>query len=191
MENDRSEPSVEEIAGRAAEYAHLDTLSPHKYEQALHAVGELTPLFEYDTSYFVLGSYGTPEIRRLQLVKDRLNRRPDVYAFLMVNIRGEWSNTLVKFRILADYATYLVGVAEHNRSGFLVEQGLFILHQPYFERAHVLKREYDQSTLDAEFNGSEPYSALQLDGFDLLDREGRLFVWTTEEELHDTVKNLP
>ena len=191
MENDCSEPGVEEIADRAAEYAYLDTLSPREYEQALDAVAELTPLFEYDTSYFVLGSYGTPEIHRLQLVKDRLNRRPDVYAFLMVDIRGEWSNTLVKFRILADYATYLVGVAEHNRSGFLVEQGMFTLHHPYFERAHVLKREYDQSTLDAEFDGSEPYSTLQLDGFDLLNREGRLFVWTTEDELQKVVEKLP
>jgi hypothetical protein len=191
MENDRSEPSIEEIADRAAKYAHLDTLSPREYEQALDAVAELTPLFEYETSYFVLGSYGTPEIHRLQLVKDRLNRRPDVYAFLMVDVRGEWSNTLVKFRILADYATFLVGVAEHNRSGFLVEQGMFTLHYPYFERAHVLKREYDQSTLDDEFDGSEPFSALQLDGFDLLNREGRLFVWKTEEELTTAVEKLP
>jgi hypothetical protein len=191
MENDSSEPSAEEIADRVAEYANLDTLSPREYEQALHAVGELTPLFEYETSYFVLGSYGTPEIHRLQLVKDRLNRRPEVYAFLMVDIRGEWTNTLVKFRILADYATYLVGIAEHNRSGFLVEQGMFTLHQSYFERAHVLKREYDQPTLDAEFDGSEPYSALQLDGFDMLDQEGRLFVWTTEDELMDAVEALP
>lgn len=188
--DDHSEPDVEDIADRAAEYAHLDTLSPHEYEQALDAVAELTPLFEYESSYFVLGSYGTPEIHRLQLVKDRLNRRSDVYAFLMVDIRGEWSNTLVKFRILADYATYLVGVAEHNRSGFLVEQGMFFLHQPYFERAHVLKREYDQSTLDEEFDGNEPYSALQLDGFDLLDREGRLFVWTDEDELITAVERL-
>jgi len=191
MNEKSSEPSVAEVADRAAEYAHLDTLSPREYEQALTAVAELTPLFKYEISYFVLGSYGTPEIHRLQLVKDRLNRRPDVYAFLMVDVRGEWTNTLVKFRILADYATYIVGVAEHDRSGFLVEQGMFILHRSYFERAHVLKREYDQSTLDTEFDGSNPYSALQLDGFDLLDREGRLFVWTEEDGLIAAVEELP
>src|SRR5699024_9311926 len=163
-EDSDAEPSVEEIATRVEEYAHLDgewdedreTLSPAEYEQALGAVAELTPLFEYDTSYFVLGSYGRPEIHRLQLVKDRLNRRPEVYAFLMVDIRGEWSNTLVKFRILADYVSYLVGVAEHDHSGFLVEQGMFTLHRPYFERTHVLKHEYDQQELDTEFDGEEP-----------------------------------
>lgn len=185
------EPDIEDVADRAAEYAHLDMLSPREYEQALHTVAELTPLFEHEISYFVLGSYGNKETRRLQLVKDRLNRRPEVYAFLMVDMRGEWSNTLVKFRILADYARYVVGVAEHNRSGFLVEQGMFTLHRPYFERTYVLKREYDQAALDAEFGGSEPYSALQLDGFDILDREERLFVWSGEDELMAAVEELP
>jgi len=191
MDDADSTPSVGAIADRVAEYAHLDTLSPEAYEQALGAVAVLTPLFEYDTSYFVLGSYGQPEIRHLHLVKDRLNRRPEVYAFLMVDVRGEWANTVVKFRILADYATSLVGVAEHDHSGFLVEQGMFSLHQPYFERTHVLKREYDDATLNGEFDGREPYSALQLDGFDLLDREGRLFVWTDEDELVAAVGELP
>lgn len=198
-EDSDAEPSVEEVAARVEEYAHLDgeqggdkgTLSPAEYERALGAVAELTPLFEYDVSYFVLGSYGRPEIHRLQLVKDRLNRRPETYAFLMVDIRGEWENTLVKFRILADYATYLVGVAEHDHSGFLVEQGMFSLHRLYFERTHVLKREYDQQVLDAEFDGQEPFSALQQDGFDLLDREGRLFTWSDEDDLLEAVGQLP
>jgi len=58
-------------------------------------------------------------------VKDRLNRQPGAYAFLMVDIRSEWTNTYLKFRLLADYTDTLVGVAEHSQGGFLVEQGYF------------------------------------------------------------------
>jgi len=59
-------------------------------------------------------------------VKDRLNRQPGAYAFLMVDIRSEWTNTYLKFRLLADYTDIIVGVAEHSgRAANLVEQGYF------------------------------------------------------------------
>ena len=178
------------LATKMADYAHIETLSPEAYEDAMHAVAELTPIFEHDRSVFVLGSYGTYEIRRLQSVKDRLNREPDVYAFLMIDMQGEWYNTIVKFRIVADYVTHIVGVAEHDRSGFLVEQGLFVSQPSYFEKAYALKREYDAETLEQEFDGEEPFSQLQLDIFAMLDREGRFFGWQTEDDLRKAATEL-
>jgi hypothetical protein len=59
-------------------------------------------------------------------VVDRLNRRQDAYAFRMVDIRGEWDNSIQKFCLIADIVTYLVGVAEKEPSDFLVEQGLLV-----------------------------------------------------------------
>jgi hypothetical protein len=181
--SEEEQPSVAELADRASEYAHVDELSPNAYEDALHAVAELTPIFTHHRSCFVLGSYGTYEIRRLQLVKDRLNREPSTYAFLMIDMQGEWYNTIVKFRLLADYVTQIIGIAEHNESGFLVEQGMFIARSEYFVKTHGLKREYDEETLEREYNGKEPFSQFQMDIFSMLEREGRLSVWRTDEEL--------
>jgi len=58
------------------------------------------------------GCHDREPIRRLNLVVDRLNRRQNAYAFRMVDIRGEWDNSIQKFCLIADIVTYLVGVAE-------------------------------------------------------------------------------
>ncbi|WP_227353353.1 hypothetical protein [Haladaptatus salinisoli] len=136
-------PGLSEIAAKAGEHLHDANLSLEEYEELSDAVSELAPLVRTDASYFVLGSYGRDEIRRLQLVEDRLNRRPNACAFLMVDVRGGWKNGALKFRVLADFADYIVGVVEHDRSGFLVEQGLFVAEESYFEKTHVLRREYE------------------------------------------------
>ena len=85
--------TVDELAEKADEYLHETSLTPEEYEALKQSVAELTPIFSAERSYFVLGSYGQSEIRRLQLVKDRLNRNPGAYAFLMVDIRSEWTRT--------------------------------------------------------------------------------------------------
>jgi hypothetical protein len=113
--------TVDELAEKADEYLQGASLTPPEYEALKQSVAELAPIFSAANSYFVLGSYGTLEIRRLQVVKDRLNRQPVAYSFLMVDIRVEWTNTYLKFRLLADYTDIIVGVAEHAKGGFLVE----------------------------------------------------------------------
>jgi len=187
-------PTVEELAEKAEEYLHEASLTPEAYEALKHSVAELTPIFSTDRAYFVLGSYGQPEIRRLQLVKDRLNRRSDAYAFLMVDVRSEWTNTYLKFRLLADYTDFIVGVAEHSRGGFLVEQGYFTALEPYFAKTHVLKREYsalDAEAIDTDVDVDNPYSGMQTSIFEMLDEVGRVCQWTTEDDLVDCAEDLP
>ena len=41
-------------------------------EEILHTLSELTPVYENNRSYFVLGNYDREPIRRLNLVIDRL-----------------------------------------------------------------------------------------------------------------------
>jgi hypothetical protein len=187
-------PTVEELAEKADEYLHEASLTPEAYEALKHSVAELTPIFSAERAYFVLGSYGQPEIRRLQLVKDRLNRRSDAYAFLMVDIRSEWTNTYLKFRLLADYTDFIVGVVEHSRGGFLVEQGYFTALESYFVKTHVLQREYaslDAEALDTDVDITNPYSGMQTSIFEMLDDVGRLCTWTTESDLIDCAESLP
>jgi len=185
--------TVDELAEKADEYLHEASLTPQEYEALKHGIAELSPIFSAETAYFVLGSYGQPEIRRLQLVKDRLNRRPGAYAFLMVDIRSEWTNTYLKFRLLADYTDMIVGVAEHSQGGFLVEQGYFTALDEYFAKTHVFKREYetlDLEHIDTGVTSENPYSGMQTSIFEMLDDGGRLCRWATEDDLVECVDML-
>lgn len=185
--------TVDELAEKADEYFHEASLTPEEYEALKKSIAELTPIFSAERSYFVLGSYGRPEIRRIQLVKDRLNRQPGAYAFLMVDIRSEWTNTYLKFRLLADYTDIIVGVAEHSQGGFLVEQGYFTALEEYFAKTYVFKREYDTldaDAIDTEVDIDNPYSGMQTAIFEMLDDAGRLCRWTTEDDLVECAETL-
>jgi len=188
------EGSVEELTEKAEEYLHETSLTPSEYEALKQSIAELSPIFTTEAAYFVLGSYGRPEIHRLQLVKDRLNRRADTYAFLMVDIRSEWVNTYLKFRILADYTDFIVGVVEHDQGGFLIEQGYFTVLEEYFSKTYVLKREYESVSpdeVDTGVNLEYPYSGMQTAIFDMLADVDRLYSWTTEEELIECAGEVP
>ncbi|WP_254766013.1 hypothetical protein [Salinilacihabitans rarus] len=180
---DEGSPVPEEVLTSAKEQLDAEDISLADNEEILHALSELTPVYRNDRSYFVLGNYDREPIRRLNLVVDRLNRRTDVYAFRMVDIRGEWDNSIQKFCLIADIVTYLVGVAEKEPSDFLVEQGLLVGTTEYFSKSHVLKREYE----DEEY----PFGWMQDGVFELFDREGRLHCWRTEEDLVDVTGDLP
>lgn len=185
--------TVEELAEKADEHLHEASLTPEEYEALKQGVAELTPIFSADNAYFILGSYGQPEIRRLQLVKDRLNRQPDAYAFLMVDVRSEWTNTYLKFRLLADYTDVIAGVAEHSQGGFLVEQGYFTALKEYFAKTHAFIRQYDTLDADAIDTGADidnPYSGMQTASFEMLDDAGRLCRWTTEDDLVECAEEL-
>jgi hypothetical protein len=178
------EPLVpEEVLTSAKDQLGEEKISLADNEEVLHALSELTPVYENDQSYFVLGNYDREPIRRLNLVVDRLNRRQNAYAFRMVDIRGECDNSIQKFCLIADIVTYLVGVAEREPSDFLVEQGLLVGTTEYFAKSHVLKREYEDE--------EHPFGWMQDGAFELFDRDGRLYRWRTEEELVDVTEDLP
>jgi len=185
--------TVDELAEKADEYLHEASLTPEEYEALKQSVAELTPIFSAKNSYFVLGSYGKHEIRRLQLVKDRLNRQPGAYAFLMVDIRSEWTNTYLKFRLLADHTDVIVGVTEHAQGCFLVEQGYFTALEEYFAKTHVFKREYntiDADAIDTNVAVESPYSGMQTAIFEMLNDARRLCRWTTENDLVECAEAL-
>jgi hypothetical protein len=181
--SDEASPVPDEILASAKAELEQDELSLADNEEILHALSELTPVYEHDRSYFVLGNYDREPIRRLNLVVDRLNRRPDAYAFRMVDIRGEWDNSIQKFCLIADIVSYLVGVAEKEPSDFLVEQGLLVGTVEYFSKSHVLKREYEDE--------DHPFGWMQDGVFDLFEREERLYRWRTEGDLVEATGELP
>ncbi|WP_246279849.1 hypothetical protein [Natronomonas salina] len=174
-----------EVLTNGGEQLDKEEISLADNEEILHALSELTPVYENDRSYFVLGNYDRDPIRRLNLVVDRLNRRQDAYAFRMVDIRGEWDNSIQKFCLIADIVTFLVGVAEKEPSDFLVEQGLLVGTTEYFSKSHVLKREYEDEEKE------HPFGWMQDGVFELFDQEDRLYRWRTDEDLIDVTEELP
>jgi len=68
----------------------------------------------------------------------------------MIDIRSEWTNTYLKFRLLADHTDVIVGVTEHAQGCFLVEQGYFTALEEYFAKTHVFKHDvqYDRCGRD-------------------------------------------
>jgi hypothetical protein len=181
--SDEESPAPEDLLTSATEQLDEEEISLADNEEILHALSELTPVYENDRSYFVLGNYDRGPIRRLNLVVDRLNRRTDAYAFRMVDIRGEWDNSIQKFCLIADIVTYLVGVAEAEPSDFLVEQGLLVGTVEYFAKSHVLKRDYEDE--------DQLFGWMQDGIFELFDQQRRLYRWQTEEELVDATGELP
>ena len=180
---DEEPPLPEEVLRSAKEQLDQEEISLADNEEILHALSELTPVYENDRSYFVLGNYDREPIRRLNVVMDRLNRRTDAYAFRMVDIRGEWDNSIQKFCLIADIVTSLGGVAEKEPSDFLVEQGLLVGTIEYFAKSYVLKREYEDE--------DQPFGWMQDGVFELFDEEGRLYRWRTEDDLVEVTGELP
>ncbi|WP_049925509.1 hypothetical protein [Halopiger goleimassiliensis] len=181
---DSQPPVPEEILTSASDRLAEEELTLAENEELLHALSELTGIYEHERSYFVLGNYDPEPIRRVNLVVDRLNRRTDAYAFRMVDVRGDWENGIQKFCLIADLVSHVVGVAEREPSGFLVEQGLLVGTEEYFEKSHVLKRTYP----DAD---GHPYGWMEDGVFELLEREERLHEWRTEDDLLEAIEEIP
>lgn len=186
---DEMDPVPDDLLEGVSDRLEGEEVTLAENEAILHAVSELTPVFEHERSYFVLGSYDRKPIRRLALVTDRLNRRADAYAFRMVDVRGDWENGIHKFRLIADLVGTVVGVAEREPSGFLVEQGLLVGDGTHFEKTYVLKREYEDAESD-DGDGSG-FDWMQRSVFALLAREERLFRWRTEADLAEAVEKVP
>ena len=70
-------PVPEDVLKSAKDQLDDDEISLADNEEILHALSELTPVYENDRPYLMLGNYDQEPIQRLNLVVDRLNRRQD------------------------------------------------------------------------------------------------------------------
>lgn len=121
-------------------------LEPHETSQILSfASQELPHLQTPETSYFVLGSYRDPYLRRVRIVENELTKRLGTYPFLMGDLREIDIDRLpvfrIRFSLLATYADHIVAVYEQDAGGEITELGK-ISTTPYFEKTTVLPRDY-------------------------------------------------
>lgn len=139
-------PNANEIEATVDQALHGLELEPDETAAVLGFANEELPHLQTpETSYFVLGSYRDPYIRRLRTVENELNKRLSAYAFVMGDLREIGLNRLPEFRIrfhlLATYADYVIGVYEQDAGGEITELGK-ISETPYFDRSYVLPRDY-------------------------------------------------
>lgn len=139
-------PNAGEIMDHVDEALQGLELEPHESSEILaFANRELPNLQTPETSYFLLGSYRDPYIRRVRIVQNELDRRLGTYPFLMGDLPEIDVDRLptfrVQFALLAAYADYVVAVYEQDAGGEVTELGK-ISETPYFEDSYVLPRDY-------------------------------------------------
>lgn len=139
-------PNAAEILDHVDEALQGLELEPHESAKILgFANRELPHLQTPQSSYFILGSYRDPFIRRVRIVENELNKRLDSYPFLMGDLPEIDVDRLPTFRIrfilLAAYADHIVAVYEQDAGGEVTELGK-ISTTPYFEYSSVLPRDY-------------------------------------------------
>lgn len=106
---------------------------------------ELPYLWSQRTSYFILGSYRDPYIRRLRAVQNELTKQVGAYPFIMgdlVELPTDRLNTFdIMFALLATYSDYVIGIFEKESGGEALELGE-IDDPPYFDKSYVFPRDY-------------------------------------------------
>ena len=131
-------------------------LEPHETSEILgFANRELPHLHTPEDSYFILGSYRDPYLRRLRIVQNELDKRLATYPFLMADLPELDLDRLpfrIRFTLLAAHADSIVAVYEQDAGGEVTELGK-ISTTPYFDKSYVLPRDYAWMTdqnLDTE-----------------------------------------
>jgi len=117
---------------------------------------ELPYLRSQRTSYFILGSYRDPYIRRLRAIQNELAKQLGAYPFILgdlLELPTDRLNTFdIMFSLLATYSDYIVGVFEKDSGGEATELGE-IDDPPYFDKSYVFPRDYTWMT-DANFEST-------------------------------------
>lgn len=121
-------------------------LEPHESSAILSFANEEIPHLQTpEPSYFILGSYREPFMRRMRIVQNELDKRLGTYPFLMGDLREIDIERLPTFRIryylLATFTDWIVAVYEQDAGGEITELGK-ISSTPYFDDSYVLPRDY-------------------------------------------------
>ena len=139
-------PNAADVMERVDEALQGLELEPHESAEILEFANREVPHLQTpETSYFVLGSYRDPHLRRLRIVQNELDKRLGTYPFLLGDLPDVDINRLptfrIRFHLVAAYADHVVAVYEQDAGGEVTELGK-ISETPYFGKSHVLPRDY-------------------------------------------------
>jgi hypothetical protein len=163
-----------------------DELTPEAIERLMDAAMTDTLLRDFgysDVTYLVIGNFDEPQKTRLRSVRNELaDRGASHFSFLLDEIGEQvWENFVVKFKIFADRADFVVGVFEDNEGGHELELAE-LDRERYQEKTRVFKQDY--LTIEEE---RDAYDAMLAHLFEIMENRGQLYRWETEEELLELV----
>lgn len=165
---------------------------------------ELPYLWSQRTSYFILGSYRDPYIRRLRAVQNELTKQLGAYPFIMGDLGDLPIDRLnsfdIVFRLLATYSDYIVGIFEKESGGEAPELGE-IDDPPYFDKSYVFPRDYAwvtdsnldsrhhviQAALEIAFTDDLPADETRSKIESLVDRATNIGIDVDEREVWDVI----
>ena len=138
-----------DVLSRAREY-HYRKLNRWEAE-AIRRISTTLPQtrMEHEHVFFVLGSFEEGNREKLEQLQTLIDdwEGANCKAFLMDDLgRDEEGDIygLMKFRVIADEVDHIIGVCEHDRGGFLIEQGIISIVDEYTNQSHLLKRKYGE-----------------------------------------------
>lgn len=182
-EQDEVDPSLPDgFYTKANEFSLGKSLPPEEFAELNHLAYEMASKTSRGRLVFLLGSFEDEDKERIKYLQKRINKdSSDLLAVLMDDFQDV--RPIMKFRLIAYYSDYIVGVCEHDRGGFTLEQGIIVTHPELFGKTYILKREYTQN--DEE---KANYSWMQSLGlFHRFQHEDRLLEWTNEKELDERI----
>lgn len=147
--------------------------------------GKLANPGVFQNQCFILGSYNDPEKDRLEDLKKQINEWPGAnnQAYLMEDF-ADGLHPIAQFQIIADMSDYVIGVCEHDQGGFQLELGMLLALSRYWDRFHLLKRDYGDED-KAHYNWM-----LEAGAFELLDYQDSLREWGDISEYNVQVDDL-
>lgn len=206
MSNPTSPPDLPDIMTLVHEAVGGLELEPAEKREIWRFVQrELPYLWSQRTSYFILGSYRDPYIRRLRAVQNELTKQLGAYPFIMgdlVELPAERLNAFdIMFALLATYSDYIVGVFEKESGGEATELGK-IDDSPYFQKSYVFPRDYTwftdtsldskhhviQTAIEIAFTDDLTDDEKQRKIESLVDRAQNNDIDLTEQDIWDTVE---
>lgn len=155
-------------------------LTPKERQSVLQLSREISELYlQNNRLIFVLGSYEEEKKSRLdefcELVKEETVRQDTAKLMDEFLDDDDKENTELqgnqKFKIIANQADVIVGIAEDDVGGFVFEQGILVENQHLLDRTYLLRRDY------GERRNQKEYSWMQDSFFNELERRGQVYDW--------------
>ncbi|WP_256394199.1 hypothetical protein [Natronoarchaeum rubrum] len=165
-------------------------LTPAQRKSVLQVEREVAELYlDHDTLVFVLGSFDDGKKHRLENFCGLTNSRPlnNAAARLMDEFLEDADRELQsnhKFKVLALHADAIVGVAEDDQGGFVMEQGILVDNPNLLDKTYLLRRNYGDD------GNREKYCWMQNGFFTELNNRNQVYDWGLGNSFDDSAREV-
>jgi len=90
----------------------------------------------------------------------------------------------LKFKVIACHADAIVGIAEHDRGGFVFEQGILVDNPVLLDKTYLLRRNYPGK------KNKKKYCWMQTGFFSELEKRSQIYDWGLDTPFHTNAINI-